>query len=124
VLYFVMGLEILIMISPAAGFFYAAFNPFLLSLAQSPVTRWLTVFYLPHIVLPPDTFLKIVRVTGSVLFVAGVAAFLLFAGQVYYRKFARKGVALGGCIPGSGIPSISGWAWRGSASPSCGPGSS
>jgi protein-S-isoprenylcysteine O-methyltransferase Ste14 len=96
VLYFVIGLEILIMISPAAGFFYAAFNPFLLSLAQSTVTRWLTAFYLPHMVLPPDTFLKIVRVAGSVLFVTGGAIFLVCAGQVYYHKFARKGVALGG----------------------------
>jgi len=96
VLYFVIGLEILIMISPAAGFFYAAFNPFLLSLAQSPATRWLTAFYLPHMVLPPDTFLKIVRVAGSFLFVVGCGVFLLCAGQVYYHKFARKGVVLGG----------------------------
>jgi protein-S-isoprenylcysteine O-methyltransferase Ste14 len=96
VLYFVIGFEVLIMISPAAGFFYAAFNPFLLSLAQSPATRWLTAFYLPHMVSPPDTFLKIVRVAGSVLFVSGIAAFLLCAVQVYYRKFAGKGVALGG----------------------------
>jgi protein-S-isoprenylcysteine O-methyltransferase Ste14 len=96
VLYFVIGLEILIMISPAAGFFYAAFNPFLLSLAQSPATRWLTAFYLPHMVLPPDTFLKIVRVAGSVLFVAGGTIFILCAGQVYYHKLAGKGVALGG----------------------------
>lgn len=48
VFYFVIGLEILIMISPTAGFFYAAFNPFLLSLAQSPATRWLTAFFLRH----------------------------------------------------------------------------
>ncbi len=96
VLYFVIGLEILIMISPAAGFFYAAFNPFLLSLAGSPATRWLTAFFLPHMVSPPDTFLKVVRVAGSVFFVFGGAVFLLCAGQVYYHKFARKGVALGG----------------------------
>ena len=96
VLYFVIGLEVLIMISPAAGFFYAAFNPFLLSLAQSPVTRWLTAFYLPHMVSPPGAFLKIIRVAGSVLFVSGGAVFLLCATQVYYHKFAGKGVALGG----------------------------
>jgi hypothetical protein len=47
-------------------------------------------------VSPPDTFLKIVRVAGSVLFVAGGAVFLFCAGQVYYHKFAGKGVALGG----------------------------
>jgi protein-S-isoprenylcysteine O-methyltransferase Ste14 len=96
VLYFVIGLEILIMISPAAGFFYAAFNPFLLSLAQSPATRWLTAFFLPHMVSPPDLLLKIVRVAGSVLFVVGTAIFFICAGQVYYHKFAGKGVALEG----------------------------
>jgi len=96
VLYFVIGFEVLIMISPAAGFFYAAFNPFLLSLAQTPLTRWLTAFYLPHMVSPPGTFLKIVRVAGSVLFVSGSAVFLLCAFQVYYHKFAAKGVAVGG----------------------------
>ncbi len=96
VLYFVIGLEILIMISPAAGFFYAAFSPFLLSLAQSSATRWLTAFFLPHMVSPPDLLLKIIRVSGSVLFVVGAAVFFICAGQVYYYKFARKGVALQG----------------------------
>ncbi len=93
VLYFVMGLEILIMISPAAGFFYAAFNPFLLSLARTPATRWLTAFFLPHMVSPPDLFLKVVRVAGSILLVVGAAVFLVCAGQVYYNKLARRGVA-------------------------------
>ena len=100
VLYFVIGLEILIMISPAAGFFYAAINPFLLSLAQSPATRWLTAFFLPHMVSPPDLLLKTVRVTGSVLFVVGAAVFFICAGQVYYNKFTRRGVALGGLYSG------------------------
>jgi protein-S-isoprenylcysteine O-methyltransferase Ste14 len=96
VLYFIIGLEILIMISPAAGFFYAAFNPVLLSLALSPATRWLTAFFLPHMVSPPDLALQIVRLAGSVLFVVGALMFLVCAGQVYYHKFARKGVALRG----------------------------
>ncbi|MBI5444722.1 MAG: isoprenylcysteine carboxylmethyltransferase family protein [Deltaproteobacteria bacterium] len=95
-LYFVIGLEILIMISPAAAFFYAAFNPFLLSLAQSPATRWLTAFFLPHMVSPPDALLKIVRVAGSVLFVVGAVTFFVCAGQVYFNKFTKKGVALRG----------------------------
>lgn len=96
VLYFIIGLEIVIMISPAAGFFYAAFNPILLSLAQSPATRWLTAFFLPHMVSPPDLLLQTVRVAGSVLFVVGALMFFVCAGQVYYHKFAGKGVALGG----------------------------
>ena len=96
VLYFIIGLEILIMISPAAGFFYAAFSPVLLTLARSPATRWLTAFYLPHMIVPPDPVLEIVRLAGSVLFVAGAVIFLVCAGQVYYNKFTRRGVALGG----------------------------
>ena len=96
VLYFIIGLEVLIMISPAAGFFYAAFNPVLLSLAQTSATRWLTAFYLPHMVSPSTPLLQTVRVTGSVLFVAGALMFLVCAGQVYYHKVTRKGVALRG----------------------------
>lgn len=96
VVYFVIALEVLIMISPFAAFFYAAFNPFLLFLAQSPSTRWLASFFLPHMVLPPDMFLMVVRVAGSVLFVGGAVVFLVCAGQVYTHKVFRLGPALGG----------------------------
>jgi protein-S-isoprenylcysteine O-methyltransferase Ste14 len=96
VLYFVIALEVLVMISPFAAFFYSAFNPFLLFLARWPATRWLADFFLPHMVLPPGAFLKTLRVAGSVLFVGGALAFLACAGQVYFHKFARRGPALGG----------------------------
>jgi hypothetical protein len=45
-------------------------------------------------VTPPDLLLKTVRVTGSVLFVVGATVFFICAGQVYYNKFTRRGVAL------------------------------
>ena len=96
VLYFVIGLEVLIMISPFAAFFYAAFNPILLFLAKWPSTHWLSAFFLPHMVMPPDALLKAVRVAGSVLFVGGALVFLVCAGQVYFHKLARRGPALGG----------------------------
>ena len=96
VLYFVIGLEVLIMISPFAAFFYAAFNPVLLFLARWPATHWLSGFFLPHMVMPPDTFLKAVRVAGSVLFVFGALVFLLCAGQVYVHKFTDRKPAVGG----------------------------
>ena len=95
-LYFIIALEVLIMISPFAAFFYAAFNPVLLFLARWPETRWLAAFFLPHMVLPPGLFLKAVRVAGSVLFVGGSIVFLACAGQVYFHKFSRRGPALGG----------------------------
>lgn len=96
VLYFIIALEVLIMISPFAAFFYAAFNPVLLLFALWPATRWLAAFFLPHMVLPPGLFLQTVRIAGSVLFVGGAAIFLVCAGQVYFHKFFRRGPALGG----------------------------
>jgi len=95
-LYFVIGLEVLIMISPFAAFFYAAFNPVLLFLARWQATHWLSAFFLPHMVMPPDTFLKALRVAGSVLFVGGTLVFLVCAGHVYFNKFTSRGPVLGG----------------------------
>lgn len=91
VLYFIICLEILIMISPFAGLFYSVFNPFLLETAKYPATKWLSSFFLPHMAVPPDDFLKFIRIIGSVLFVGGIVVFLTCAIQVYANKFVRKG---------------------------------
>lgn len=96
VLYFVIGLEILIMISPFAGFFYSIFNPFLLEIAKYPTTKWLSAFFLPHMVIPPDGLLKFIRIMGSVLFVFGTAVFVICAIQVYANKLMKKGAVLKG----------------------------
>ena len=96
VLYFIIGFEILIMISPFAGLFYSVFTPFFLELARYPATRWLSAFFLPHMVVPPGAFLKFVRVTGSVLFVTGLSVFFICALQVYTNKFMKRGTALKG----------------------------
>jgi protein-S-isoprenylcysteine O-methyltransferase Ste14 len=96
VLYFIIAFEVLIMISPFAGLFYSAFNPVLLKLAAQPSTRWLSAFYLPHMVLPQDWLLQFVRVMGSVFFVAGILVFLVCAAQIYTAKFRKKGAVLAG----------------------------
>ncbi len=95
-LYFIIGFEILIMISPFAGLFYSVFTPFLLQLAKHPETRWLDAFYLPHMVVPPDSILIFVRIMGSFLFVLGIAVFLICALQVYANKFLRRGAVIKG----------------------------
>jgi protein-S-isoprenylcysteine O-methyltransferase Ste14 len=95
-LYFIVALEIVIMISPFAFFFYAAFNPFLLALNQSWMTRWLTAFFLPHMVVPPNEALTVLRILGSVFFVGGMLIFLVCAIQVYAGKLLKKGVATKG----------------------------
>lgn len=93
---FVVALEIVIMISPFAVFFYAVFNPFLLALDQSPVTRWLTAFFLPHMIAPPNRVLGLIRVLGSLFFVGGMAIFFIGAIQVYMGKLLKRGVATRG----------------------------
>jgi protein-S-isoprenylcysteine O-methyltransferase Ste14 len=93
---FIVAFEIAIMISPFAFFFYAVFNPFLLALNQSWMTRWLTAFFLPHMVVPPNEALTILRILGSVFFVAGMLVFFVCAGQVYLGKLLKKGVATKG----------------------------
>jgi len=95
-LYFIIALEVLIMISPFAAFFYAAFNPVLLFFAQSPATSWLTAFFLPHMVSPPGLLLQTVRLAGSALFVVGAVVFFVCMAQVYFHKFFRQDPALGG----------------------------
>ena len=95
-LYFIIALEFLIMISPFAGFFYAVFNPLLIAAGEYPATRWLSAFFLPHMIVPPDGFLRFIRVMGSILFVAGTAIFILCAIQVYAHKLLKKGAAVRG----------------------------
>jgi len=96
VLYFVICFEILIMISPFAGFFYSAFNPVLLGLAKYPATKWLSSFFFTHMVVPPNGPLKVVRGMGSVLFLLGIAIFFVCAVQVYSHKFLKRGAVLKG----------------------------
>jgi len=93
---FVVAFEIVIMISPFAFFFYAAFNPFLLVLNQSASTRWLTAFFLPHMIVPPNGALAVVRILGSVFFIVGMVIFFVCAGQVYLGKLLKRGVATKG----------------------------
>lgn len=91
--YFIAALEIVIMISPFAFFFYSVFNPILLGLNGSVWTRWLTAFFLPHMIVPPTPLLVGLRVLGSILFIAGTLIFLICAGQVYLGKIFKWGVA-------------------------------
>ncbi len=93
IVFFIMAFEVMIMISPFAFFFYSVFNPILHWLQDYSATRWLTSFFLPHMILPPTTFLRAVRILGSVLFVIGCLTFLVCAFQVYFGKIFKWGVA-------------------------------
>ncbi len=93
VFFFIMAFEVLIMISPFAFFFYSVFNPVFAWLDKFAATSWLTGFFLPHMILPPTLFLKVIRVLGSVFFVIGMMSFIICAVQVYGCKIFKWGVA-------------------------------
>jgi protein-S-isoprenylcysteine O-methyltransferase Ste14 len=93
IVFFIMAFEVMIMISPFAFFFYSVFNPIFHWLDAYPMTQWLTHFFLPHMILPPTLPLKIIRVSGSVMFVIGCTAFVICALQVYLGKIFKWGIA-------------------------------
>ncbi len=89
--------EVLIMISPFAGFFYASlqFEPVLGFLSKSPLTAWLDGFFLNHAVVTRSLLLEWQRRVGLGLIVVGLAGFGLSAVQVYGNKLRKRGVARG-----------------------------
>jgi len=93
IVFFIMAFEVMIMISPFAFFFYSVFNPIFHWLDAYSTTRWLTNFFLPHMILPPTLTLKIIRISGSILFVVGSLTFIICALQVYLGKVFKWGIA-------------------------------
>jgi protein-S-isoprenylcysteine O-methyltransferase Ste14 len=93
IVFFIIAFEVMIMISPFAFFFYSVFNPVLHWLDNYTATRWLTAFFLPHMILPPTLFLKAIRIVGSILFVVGCVTFIICALQVYLGKIFKWGIA-------------------------------
>lgn len=89
--------EVLIMISPFAGFFYTSlhYEPFLGSFSQSALTAWLDGFFLNHAVVTRSAILEWQREIGVYLFALGLWGFFLSAFQVYGNKISRRGVAKG-----------------------------
>jgi protein-S-isoprenylcysteine O-methyltransferase Ste14 len=111
--YFIAALEIVIMISPFAFFFYSVFNPILHGLDGSVWTRWLTAFFLPHMIVPPTPFLIALRVLGSIFFIVGALVFLACAAQVYLGKIFRWGIASRGLYAFLRHPQYTGLAMAG-----------
>ncbi len=96
IVFFIMAFEVMIMISPFAFFFYSVFNPIFHWLNQYTAIRWLTSFFLPHMILPPTPLLRAIRILGSAFFIVGSLAFVVCALQVYLGKIFKHGVAAKG----------------------------
>ena len=95
IFYLLIGLEIIIMISPFAAYFYSGYGPLLNTLYAFPATAWLTGFFLPHAVISKSDMLNFINGFGRTLFSLGIIAFLIGAFQIYAAKIRRKGVVTG-----------------------------
>lgn len=89
--YGLIALEIIIMISPFAFYFYSFYGPSLKGFYALPATRWLTAFFLPHILLSNNVILNTLDRIASYLFPLGLWIFLIGAIHVYGSKLLRKG---------------------------------
>lgn len=92
VAYLLIGLEIFIMISPFAAYFYSLYAPAIRLLYSSPATGWLAEFFLPHFVFPGAPLLKLLGVVQLLAFFLGLGIFFTAALPLYYAKFRKRGV--------------------------------
>jgi protein-S-isoprenylcysteine O-methyltransferase Ste14 len=90
VFYLLIALEIIIMTTPFAAYFYAVYGPVLNFLYDYKITAWLTGFFLPHAVVSRSEPLNFLNRFGRTLFSLGLILFLIGALQVYTAKFRRK----------------------------------
>jgi len=97
IIYGLVMFEVVIMVSPFAFYFYAAYGPTLKWLNHSTATAWLTGFLLPHAVFTTSSLLEFIRWDlGRYAFGLGLLAFLVLAAQIYGSKLlGRKMVSAG-----------------------------
>jgi hypothetical protein len=89
--YLLIAIEIIIMISPFALYFYGVYGPILNFLTSSPLTRWTTEFFLPHMVFLDDPLILFISYL-QVFLVIGLVLFLSAAIPLYWGRFTKKGV--------------------------------
>lgn len=89
--YCLIGVEIIIMISPFALYFYSVYGPILNFLSASPLTSWTTEFFLPHMVFPDDPLILWISYL-QILLVVGLVLFFSAAIPLYWGRFTGRGV--------------------------------
>ncbi len=94
-LYGLVMIEVIIMISPFAFYWYSLYAPTLQGLHRWRATAWVEAFFLPHSVITTSPTLEFTRWgLGTYGFSLGILGFLVCAIQVYGAKLFRKGVVL------------------------------
>jgi len=92
-LYGLVMIEIIVMVSPFAFYWYAIYAPMLQGMHRWKATAWLEAFFLPHAIVTTSPFLEFLRwEAGPLCFSLGIIGFLFCAAQVYRSKFLHRGV--------------------------------
>ncbi len=93
-LYGLVMIEVLVMISPFAFYWYSLYAPTLQGLHRSSATAWVEAFFLPHSVISTSPFLEFLRwKLGTYCFSLGVLAAFVLGVQVYTAELIRRRVA-------------------------------
>jgi protein-S-isoprenylcysteine O-methyltransferase Ste14 len=94
VLYGLVMIEVVIMISPFAFYWYSMYAPTLQGLHRSRATAWMEAFFLPHAVITTSSFLEIMRwQVGAYAFGLGLLGALICGVQVYGTKLLKRKAA-------------------------------
>ena len=89
-------LEMVIMVTPFAAYFYSVYTPLLHGLDAMAATAWLPQFFLPHLAHTKIAAFRYVELFGALLALVGLLGFSACAIQLYYGKFIRKRLVTGG----------------------------
>jgi protein-S-isoprenylcysteine O-methyltransferase Ste14 len=93
-LYGLVMIEVIIMISPFAFYWYSLYAPALQHLHRWRATAWTEAFFLPHSVITTSRALEFIRwQIGTYAFSFGVIAAIAIGIQVYVTKLLRHRVA-------------------------------
>jgi protein-S-isoprenylcysteine O-methyltransferase Ste14 len=91
VVYGLVMIEVIIMVSPFAFYWYSLYAPTLQGLHRWRATAWMEAFFLPHSAITTSSLLEFNRwVLGRYAFSLGIIVFLLCAAQVYSAKLLHK----------------------------------
>ncbi len=91
--YLLAILEVAVMSTPFAAYYYAAYSPVLGLLQRSAYSGWLSAFFVTHLSEPDSAFLAGFVVFGRVLAYGGLSLFVVHAIYLYWMKFGRRAVA-------------------------------
>ena len=86
-------LEIAIMSTPFAAYYYTVTAPLLDFVVESPHLVWLSEFFISHLSEPEALLLILIKKLALGVALLGLASFVVHAIYLYWVKFARRAVA-------------------------------